>query len=85
MHMANVSPNAIGPNATYIPSTRVGLAWGLWGLALGRQGFSDINMLVLATRNSRVGSLDQREAPKRRVCIAVEYRLQGAPTRYRMY
>ena len=40
MYMANASPKARGPNATYIPPARVGLALGPWGLALGPWGFA---------------------------------------------
>ena len=80
MSMANVSSNARGPNATYIPPARVRLvlgqwafALGLWGFALGLGGFSDTNMLVSPMRNARVGSLDQREG----IRVAVEYRLKN--------
>ena len=40
MYMANASPNARGPNATYIPSAHIGLALGLWKLALSQGGFA---------------------------------------------
>ena len=35
MYMANASPNARGPNATYIPPVWVGFALGPWGLCVG--------------------------------------------------
>ena len=38
--------------------------------------FLDTNMLVSPTRNPGVGGLDQRKAPTRNVCVAVEYRLK---------
>ena len=38
MYMANASPIATGPNATYIPSACVVLTLGPWGLALGQGG-----------------------------------------------
>ena len=41
MYMANTSPNARGPNATYIPPACVRLTFGSWGLALG-QGASHL-------------------------------------------
>ena len=37
----------------------------------------DTNMLVSPMRNSGVGGLDQRKAPTRKFCIAVEYRLMS--------
>ena len=59
-----------------------------WGFALGVTqilgltsgvrhifAFLDTNMLVSPTQNSGVGGLDQRKAPTRRFCFAVEYRL----------
>ena len=68
MYMANVSPNARGTNATYIPPAHVGLALVLWGLALGQEdfalgprGFSDTNMLVLAIQITCVGGQTQSE------------------------
>ena len=60
MYMANVSPNARGANATYISLARFGLALGPWGFALGLRGFSETNMLVLATRTSHIGGHTQR-------------------------
>ena len=39
MYMANVTPNARGPNETYILPARIGLALGPWGFMLGPQGF----------------------------------------------
>ena len=38
MYMANASPNARRPNATYIPPARVGLLGGRVGLLGGRVG-----------------------------------------------
>ena len=86
MYMANVSPNATGPNMTYIPRAHIGPVMGPWGLmlgpwgfalgpfgfVLGLGGFSDTNMLVSPIQNARVWGLDQREG----VRIAVEYRLE---------
>ena len=46
MYMPNASPNARGPNATYIPPVTLGLALGPWGLSLGPRSFLDTNMLV---------------------------------------
>ena len=86
MYMANASPNARTPNATYIPParvrlvlgikgshwallTRVGHYWLALGVALGPQGFLDINMLVLATRKSRVGGIAKHQ--REWLCIAV--------------
>ena len=40
MYMANASPNARGPKATYIPPARVGLTLGPWGFALGQGSFA---------------------------------------------
>ena len=39
--------------------------------------FLDTNMLVSPMRNSGVGGLDQRKAPTRKFCVAVEYRLMS--------
>ena len=70
-----------GPNATYIPPVRVGLAlspWGftlgLWGFSLSPQGFSETNMLVSGTRKARVGGITHRKDPCEGVCVAVKYR-----------
>ena len=40
MYMANASPNARGPNTTYIPPAIIGLALGPWELTLGQGGFA---------------------------------------------
>ena len=45
------------------------------GVTLGPQAFLDINMLVSATRKSRVEGIAQREPQHEWFCIAVEYRL----------
>ena len=63
MYMAKVNPNSRGPNATYIPPSRVGLTLGPLGFAFGPLGFLDTNMLVSATQKSRVGGTAQREPP----------------------
>ena len=70
--MANASPNARGPNATYIPPVHVGVELGVYVIALGKlrvalgpQEFLDTNMLVSATRKSRVGGIAQSESPTR--------------------
>ena len=39
MYMANVRPNARGPNATYIPPASIGLVLGPWALTLGLLAF----------------------------------------------
>ena len=61
--MVNASHNMRGPNATYVPPARVGLALGQWGIALGPRGFSDTNMLVFATQKSRIWGITQRKDP----------------------
>ena len=69
MYMANVNRKARGPNATYIPLTRVGgcigcagVRVGCAGFALGAREFLDTNMFVTATQKSRVGGIAKREA-----------------------
>ena len=71
------TPNARGPNAKYIPLARVGCTRLHVGSPKLGVGFLDTDMLVSTTRNSRVGGLDQREAPKQRDRVAVEYRLKA--------
>ena len=59
----------------FSPVGQGGFALGLWGFALGPRGFSDTNMLVLATRKSHVGGLPNAGTQHEGVCVAVEYRL----------
>ena len=40
--------------------------------------FLDTKLLVSPMRNSRVGGLDQRKVPTRKICVAVEYRLKSS-------
>ena len=48
--MAKASPNAKGPNATYIPPAHIGKIGGRVGEIGSRVGSLDNNMLVLPTQ-----------------------------------
>ena len=64
----------------YSTDLRLGFTLGvtqILGLASGVKlifAFLDTNMLVSPTQNSGFGGLDQRKAPTRKFCVAVEYR-----------
>ena len=75
MYMANASPNARRPNATYIPLACI--ESGRLRVGSGKLcfGFLDTNMLVSPMRNGRVGGLNQRDGQNEWFCIAVDYRL----------
>ena len=71
MYMANVSPNARGPNANYITLGRIRSARLDIGSARLGIGFKDTNMLVPPTQNGRIGGLNQLDGPARVVCSGI--------------
>ena len=80
--MAKVSPNARGPNTTYIPPARVGARIRHYRLALGSPGFT-LGLLAFnlcwAARlfeTSHAIVLLNVKPQREGVCVVVEYRLK---------
>ena len=70
MYIPNASPNAMEPNATYIPLACMGACVGCAAICVkcaaicvGCTRVSDTNMLVSPTRNSRVGGSRPTQGP----------------------
>ena len=84
MFMANVNPNARGPNATYIPPARIGLTLDLSGLrwVCGdlrwvREAFQIPTCWYQQCESLALGVLPDARTQRERVCDAVEYRLNA--------
>ena len=83
MYMANAKILRWGPNAAYIPLTRIGgLRWGKgkFCFALGVRQilvFLDTNMLVSPARNFAFRLLPDADPQRERFCVAVEYRFKS--------
>ena len=81
MYMANVRNLHLGPNATYIPLTCVGVSrWGKANFEIcvgGNAKFSVFRCQRVGIPNTKfcVGGLSQHKDPTQILCVTVEYRL----------
>ena len=74
MYMTNANQTLAYPTLGLALGTP-GFAFGLSGFALGLIGYLDTNLLVSAKRNSRIGGIARAKPQRKRVHVAVEYRL----------